>query len=81
MRKSIYDQQTGKTDGVSFRDSYVFTFYPHIRQNQADLLLQAAMSAWNEQLVNCKNCSTQCLNEAFELCSMFDRFEKTGWPT
>ena len=81
MRKSIFDMQTGKFEGVAFRDSYVFTFYPKISQRQADFLLKAAMSAWDEQLVNCENCSTRCLTEGFELCAMFDNLEKTGWPT
>jgi len=80
MRKSIYDMQTGKTEGIAFRDSYVFTFYAKINQMQADLLLKAAISAWDEQLSTCGNCSSKCLTEGFELCAMFDRLKKTGWP-
>ena len=80
MRKSIYDMQTGKTDMIAFRDSYVFTHYAKISQRQADFLLEAAISAWDEQLSACSSCSSRCLTEAFDLCAMFDRLEKTGWP-
>jgi len=81
MRKSVHDQQTGKTEGIAFRDSYVFSHYRRIGQRQALHLLQAAMAAWDEQLRTCSHCTNQCLAEGFELCAMFDSLEKTGWPT
>ena len=81
MRKSIYDRQIGKTNSVVFNGKYVYEFYPDSSYAQTQWLLELALDTWNEQLQNCGGCPNECLNDGFEITEMFDKLEKTGWPT
>jgi hypothetical protein len=81
LRKSIYDMNAGKADGIVFDARYVYEFYPENAAKRTTSLLEVAVSAWNHQITACANCPNQCLNECFELCEMFDNLEKNGWPT
>jgi len=81
MKKSIHDRQTGRSKSVAFDGKYVYEFYPNNSSAQTQLLLTAALAAWEEQLQNCESCPLQCLIDGYELTSMFGSLEKTGWPT
>ena len=81
VRKSVYDMQTGRADGIVFDSRYVYEIYPKSSHRQAQSLLEAALSAWDAQIRMCTGCPNQCLNEGFDLCAMFDNMEKHGWPT
>ena len=80
LRQSI--SNVHKTaSGVAIDARYVYEFYPGNTRTQTQRLLNAALSAWGEQLQACANCPNQCLADGFEITPMFDNLEKTGWPT
>jgi len=81
LRQSIYNAHNKKTSGVVIDARYVYEFYPGNSRVQTQRLLDAALAAWNEHLIVCSNCPNQCLTDGFEITSMFDNLEKTGWPT
>jgi Pyruvate/2-oxoacid:ferredoxin oxidoreductase delta subunit len=81
MRKSLYDMQTGKKDSIEINAQYVYEYNPKCSFQQAQALIEAAQSAWNDMISGCSVCSSQCLSEAFELTPMFDNLAKTGWPS
>ena len=80
MRKSIYDMQTGKSDGIAINAQYIYEYNPKISIKQVQALIEAAWSAWDDTTLGCSVCSNQCLSEAFELTPMFDNLANTGWP-
>ena len=81
LRKSINDAHTGHTRGVTIDAKYVYEFYPKNTYSQTQKLLEAALSAWNEHLLVCSNCTNQCLLHGYEITEMFDNLESTRWPT
>ncbi len=81
LRKSVNDAQTGRTSGVTIEAKYVYEFYPDNTYSQAQKLLDAALSAWNEHILVCSNCPNQCLFNGYEITNMFDNLESVGWPT
>ena len=81
MRKSIYDMQTGKIEGIAINAQYVYEYYPKCSSKQAQALIEVAKSAWDDMTLGCTICPHQCLSEAFELAPMFDSLAKTGWPS
>jgi hypothetical protein len=81
MRKSIHDTQIGRTKNIAIDAMYVYEFYPKNSTSQTQSLLEAAVSAWKEQILSCNGCSTRCLDDGYEICGMFDRLAETGWPT
>ena len=81
LRESISNAQEKKTTGVVIDARYVYEFYPDNSRAQTQRLLNAALSAWKEHLTVCSNCPNQCLTSGFEITTMFDNLEKTGWPT
>ena len=81
MRKSVYDRQTGKSGSIEISTRYVVEYDPKCSRKQAQALIEAAQSAWEETTFGCSVCPNRCLSEAFELTSMFDSLAKTGWPT
>jgi hypothetical protein len=81
MRKSIFDGQIGKSDGIAIGAQYVYEYNPNCSRKEAQALIDAAKSAWDEQVLGCTVCPNRCLTEAFELTTMFDNLAKTGWPS
>jgi len=81
LKKSIYDKQTNRSEGVVFNAKYVYEFHPKNSFEQTQSLLNTALEAWNEQLQSCAGCPHQCLMDGYEITGMFDSLEKTGWPT
>ena len=81
MRKSVFDQNTGKSGSIVFDARYVYEFYPENTYKMTQTLLEEALSAWDRQLLMCANCPNRCLSECFDLTDMFDNLDKTGWPT
>lgn len=81
MRKSIYDMHAGKSNHVAISMQYVYEHDPKCSGKQAQALIEAAQSAWDETTLGCSICPSRCLSEVFELTPMFDRLAKTGWPT
>jgi len=81
LRKSIYDEQTGRSDSIVFDGRYVYEFYADSSAAQTQAMLDAALDAWKGQMLSCGGCSNQCLMDGFEITDMFDSLEKTGWPT
>lgn len=81
LRKSIHDVQTGGSANVVFDGKYVYEFHPENSFAQTQILIDAALAAWEEQLRNCAGCKQQCLIDGYEITGMFDSLEKTGWPT
>jgi len=81
LRKSIYDMQTGCSKSVAFDGRYVYEFYPNNSFAQTQVLLDAALVAWEDQLKCCTGCQNKCLIDEYEITDMFDSLEKTGWQT
>ena len=81
LRNSIHNKQTGRSDSVVFDGKYVYEFHPKNSFAQTQLLVDIALSAWEDQLRNCAGCSHQCLIDGYEITGMFGSLEKTGWPT
>ena len=80
LRQSIANANK-TTQGVSIDARYVYEFYPDNTRAQTQKLLNAAFAAWSEHIFVCSNCPNQCLMDGFEITSMFDNLEQTGWPT
>ncbi len=68
LRKSIFDAATAKKKGVEFNGLYVYEFYPGISKKLIELLLEAALSAWQDQITLCAVCPNRCLENGFDLC-------------
>ena len=81
LRRSISNAETKRTSGVEIDARYIYEFYPGNARAQTQRLLEAAGEAWEEHLLACSFCPTQCLADGFERTDMFDNLEKTGWPT
>lgn len=81
LRKSVNDAQTAQTKGVTIDARYVYEFYPEYTYQQAQRLLESALSTWNEHILVCSNCPNQCLVHPYETTDMFDNLETVGWPT
>jgi len=81
LRQSISNAHAKQTPGVNIDARYVYEFYPGNSVKQTQKLLEAATQAWDELLLACSICSNQCLINGFEITTMFDNLEKTGWPT
>jgi len=81
MRKSVYDRNAGRSSITAIDARYIYEFYPENTYKMTQTLLEAAVAAWDEQVLSCANCPNRCLSECFELTDMFDNLEKTGWPT
>lgn len=81
LKKSIFDMQTGLSKSIAFDGRYVYEFYPNNSFAQTQALLDVALPAWADQLKCCAACQSKCLIDAYEITDMFDRLEKTGWPT
>ena len=80
LRQSIHNAEKHGS-GVAIDAKYVYEFYPGNSYAQTQRLLNAAGEAWKEHLLSCSACLNQCLADGFEITSMFDNLEKTGWPT
>jgi len=59
----------------------VYVFYPGNTYDQTQKMLEVALEAWDEHLLECSVCPNKCLTDGFEITDMFDNLEKTGWPT
>jgi hypothetical protein len=81
MRKSVYDKNAGKSEGVAVSIQYIYEYKPECPSKQAQALVEAAEASWDDTILGCTVCSNRCLFEWFELTPMFDNFAKTGWPT
>jgi len=81
MRKSIYDKNAGKSESVAVSVQYIYEYKPECPSKQAQALIEAAETAWNDTILGCTVCPNRCLFEWFELTPMFDNLVKTGWPT
>ena len=81
MRKSVYDKQTGRSGTVAVNAGYVYEYDPKCTFKQAQALIEAAQTAWDDTIMACTACPNRCLYEAFELTPMFDNLARTGWPT
>src|SRR5450756_667213 len=81
LKKSIFDMETGRLQGIAFDGKYVYEFYPNNSFAQTQALLDMALAAWEDQLKGCAACQSKCLTDEYEITSMFDSLEKTGWPT
>ena len=81
IRKSVFDRNAGKSSGIDIDARYVYEFYPENTTKRTQSLLEAALSAWDGQILMCANCPNRCLSECFDLSDMFDNLKRTGWPT
>jgi len=81
MRRSLYLKQTGTNKNIEINAQYVYEYNPKSSRKQAQTLIEAAQTAWEETTIPCSVCPSRCLLEPFELAPMFDTLAKTGWPT
>jgi hypothetical protein len=81
MKKSIYDNQTGKSEILAINAEYVYEYNRKYTYKQMQALIETARTVWDATLLGCTACPNRCLSEAFELTPMFDNLAQRGWPT
>jgi len=78
MKQSVLERLEGMTEATIIYDEYITDFYPQLRQDQVDMLMDAAGKAWDSHMTACEACPTRCISEKDEKCFMFDSYKARG---
>jgi hypothetical protein len=61
-------------------DEYNRDYCHHSTKFENELLTKVAEAAWLDLLDSCSTCPTNCINDQYKFCTMFDKMESRGKP-
>lgn len=79
LRKSLRDRNAGVTRTIEFSDRFVRDYCHGNSHAVNDIILEAALEAWESLLECCAVCPNRCLAEPDCHCDIFDRMERGGY--
>jgi len=72
MKEPILEVFSGRKQNLVFTYEMVSSYFPELSDSLVNEMLDIFGKAWEEMLVICDRCPTQCISEKDAYCTMFD---------